>query len=145
MDRRRLARFSFLGAGLLVATAGPSLAGRWPKEQTVHYVLGDAAGRVEELDARWTEAAATAAAEPSPDDWLREVNFRYARGNAPRIASHEPRLADGEYTVEVDLLARGQVARTRRHVTLAGGVASIDLTVLAAGLPADGLRSTELQ
>ncbi len=125
MDRPRAARFFALAAGLAAVVAMPSAMKRWPKAQTVHYVFGDAASKVEELDARWAEGE-------KADEVVREVDFRYPRGQAPRIASHEPRLSDGDYSVEIDLVAGGEHARALRHVTLGGGVTSIDLSALAA-------------
>lgn len=119
MDRKRLLRFLLLAAALAVAMI---LARRWPKEQTVHYVLGDGAARVEEVDARWAQGR-------SSEDWTREATFRYAPGQAPRIVTHEPRLADGDYTVEIEI-ASASAARNvvRRNVTLsASGSTSIDL------------------
>jgi hypothetical protein len=119
MDRKRLLRLLLLGAALVVAML---LARHWPKEQTVHYVLGDGAARVEEVDARW-------AAGRSSEDWTREATFRYAPGQAPRIVTHEPRLPDGDYTVEIEI-ASASAARNvvRRNVTLSGGGStSIDL------------------
>ncbi|HEX8795060.1 MAG TPA: hypothetical protein VF765_29135 [Polyangiaceae bacterium] len=122
MDRKRLLRLLFLAAGLAVAML---LARHWPKEQTVHYVLGDGAARVEEVDARWAQRDEARASE----DWTREATFRYAPGQAPRIVTHEPRLPDGDYTVEIEI-ASASTARNvvRRNVTLSGsGSTSIDL------------------
>ncbi len=120
MDRKRIARLLFLAAGLLIALY---LARSWPREQTIHYVLGDAAPRVEEVDARWAPAAAAAT-----DEWARQVSFHYARGAAPRIVTHEPRLPDGDYTVEIEIVAANdEKAIVRKHVTLSGGPTSIEL------------------
>lgn len=119
MDRKRLLRLLLLGAALVVAML---LARHWPKEQTVHYVLGDGATRVEEVDARWAQGR-------SSEDWTREATFRYAPGQAPRIVTYEPRLPDGDYTVEIEI-ASASAARNvvRRNVTLTGGGStSIDL------------------
>jgi hypothetical protein len=122
MDGKRLLRLLLLGAALVVAMI---LARQWPKDQTVHYVLGDGATRVEEVDARWAPGATSATA----DDWTREATFRYAPGQAPRIVTHEPRLPDGDYTVEIEIAsASGPRSVARRHVTLSGGGStSIDL------------------
>ena len=117
MDRKRLLRLLLLGAALVVAML---LARHWPKEQTVHYVLGDAAGRVQEVDARWAQGAGA-------EDWMREASFRYAPGKAPRVVTHEPRLPDGDYTVEIDIQGASERNTVRRRVTLAGGPLSIDL------------------
>jgi len=116
---RRYARFVFLAAGLLLALL---LARAWPKEQTVHYILGEAAPRVEEVDARWAPGASS-----SPEEWAREASFRYAPGQAPRVVTHQPRLPDGDYTVEIEILADNQTSVVRRHVQLAGGSTSIEL------------------
>jgi len=119
MDRKRLLRLLLLGAALVVAML---LARHWPKEQTVHYVLGDGATRVEEVDARWADGR-------SSEDWTREATFRYAPGQAPRILTQAPRLPDGDYTVEIEI-ASASAARNvvRRNVTLTGGGStSIDL------------------
>ena len=123
MDRKRLLRLLLLGAALFVAMI---LARQWPKEQTVHYVLGDGATRVEEVDARWAPGATSSA---SPEDWTREATFRYAPGRAPRIVTHEPKLPDGDYTVEIEIASASATRNiVRRHVTLTGGGStSIDL------------------
>ena len=119
MDRKRLLRLLLLGAALVVAML---LARHWPKEQTVHYVLGDGAPRVEEVDARWATGR-------SSEDWTREATFRYAPGQAPRIVTQEPRLPDGDYTVEIEIAAADAARNVvRRNVTLTGGGStSIDL------------------
>ena len=120
MDRRRIGRSLLVAAPLAL---GLSVVGKgWPKDQTVHYVLGDAATRVEEVDARW-------AGDARGDDWTREVSFRYPAGRAPRVVTHEPRLPDGDYTVEIELVAAdSEHSVVRRHVVLRGGVTSIDVS-----------------
>jgi hypothetical protein len=117
MDRRRVAGLALLALALAV---GGRLAGRWPRDQVVHYVLGDTAARVEQVDARWAEG-------DKGDDWTREASFRYARGTAPRVVTYEPRLPDGNYTVEIEVVEDSARSLVRRQVTLAGGVTSIDL------------------
>jgi hypothetical protein len=120
VDRKRLLRLLLLGAALTVVLV---LGRRWPKEQTVHYVLGDSAGRVQEVDARWAESASASA-----EDWTREATFRYAPGQAPRVVTHEPKLPDGDYTVEIDIAAAAGRNTVRRRVTLAGGSTAIELS-----------------
>ena len=115
--RQRLARMLVMAAVLGVCVF---LAKRWPKDQTVHYVLGGAAPRVEEIDARW-------AAGVGSDDWLREATFRYDPGTAPRVVTHEARLPDGDYTVEIEIEGDGGPAVVRKKVTLSGGSTSIEL------------------
>ncbi|HEY1697403.1 MAG TPA: hypothetical protein VGG39_34815 [Polyangiaceae bacterium] len=115
--RKRLARMLVLGAALGGAVV---LARRWPKEQTVHYVLGSAAPRVEEVDARWAQGMGS-------DDWMREATFTFDPGKAPRVVTHEPRLPDGDYTVEIEIKGDAGPAIVRKHVTLSGGSTSIEL------------------
>jgi hypothetical protein len=123
MDRSRLTRGLVLVAALVVALV---LGQKWPKDQTVHYVLGDAAPRVEEVDARWAEGGG--ARNESSDAWSREATFRFERGLAPRIVTHQPRLPDGDYTVELEIMASNATNVVTRHVHLQGGVTSIDLS-----------------
>jgi hypothetical protein len=60
----------------------------------------------------------------------REATFRFPDGNAPRIVTHEPRLADGDYVVEIDILSRFASHSTtfERRVTFQGNTTSIDLS-----------------
>jgi hypothetical protein len=130
MDKKRLARWLVLAAVLMVALV---FARQWPRDQTVHYVLGDSAALVTQLDARWAGGAVA-----TDEDWTRVASFRYAPGKAPRIVTHELRLPDGDYTVEIEIHAaealkdaahapeEGDVT-VRRHVTLSGGATSIQL------------------
>ncbi len=126
MDRKRLLRLLSLVALAGGLAAALPLAQRWPKEQTIHYVLGDAAPRVQELDARWREGASRGSGA-SDDDVSREATFRYAQGQAPRVVTHLPELPDGDYTVEIDLVAGSERSTVSRQVKLAGGATSIDL------------------
>jgi hypothetical protein len=124
----RLVRLLALAAGLLVALI---FARQWPRDQTFHYVLGDSAPRVEELVARMAPGMA------ADGDWTREATFRYEKGLAPRVVTHELRLADGDYTVEIEIVAASVSAEARaatksnvvvrKHVTLSGGATSIDV------------------
>lgn len=118
-QRKRLVGFALLAVGV---AAGASFLGRMPREQTVHYVLGEGAPRVQELDVRWADARGASA-----DDWAREATFRYAQGQAPRVVTHEPRLVDGDYTVEIDIATGAERRTVRRAVTLSGGATSIAL------------------
>jgi hypothetical protein len=118
MQGERLAPLVLLGAALVATLTFPRT---WPRDQTIRYVLGDRADHVERVDARW-------AARAEPGESLREVSFRYAPGTAPRVVTHEPRLSNGDYMVDVDVVADGQPTRYVRRVMLGGGVTSIDLT-----------------
>ncbi len=116
-------------AKLVVVAAAVTLflfLGRdWPKDQHVRLVLGDAAPRVEELTVRYAPRAT--------EDWTREVSFRYVPGGgdsgrlAPRIVTHEVRLADGEWTVEIEVASKTDRATVKRRVTLEGKAVSIEL------------------
>jgi hypothetical protein len=117
---RRLARFGLPAAALaLVVTLAP----KWPAPQTVHYVLGSGAARVEEIDARW----GTADGRGEPEDWTHDASFRYAAGRAPRVVTHQPRLPDGDYRVQIEIVSDRDRRVVERRVTLGGGVTSIDL------------------
>jgi hypothetical protein len=128
MGSGRVVRLLLLAGALLVVLV---FAKQWPRDQTLHYILGDAAPRVEELAARFAPGIAT------DEDWTREATFRYEKGLAPRVVTHELRLADGDYTVEIEIVAAGLApdgkASTknsvvvRKHVTLTGGATSIDV------------------
>jgi hypothetical protein len=131
---RRLARLVLVTAALILAMF---FARHWPKDQSVHYVLGDGAARRANKDARGGAGDFAAGDGKGGEDWTREASFRYARGRAPRVVTHEPRLPDGDYTVEIEIVASGSERDdttgrnldlvTRRHVSLSGGVTSIDL------------------
>ena len=113
---RRLVPILFLGAGAAVYF---SLSPKWPSEQSLHIALGDQAPRVEEVRVRCGEGS----------DWAREVTFHYAKGHAPRMVSYEPRLANGEYLVEIEVRTDDARVRTEdRRVRLEGGSTSIDLS-----------------
>jgi hypothetical protein len=128
VDRKRIFKLMSLVALAGALLAARPLAQRWPKEQTIHYVLGDAAGRVTELDARWADGNARAASgDPADEAWARQATFHYDSGTAPRIVTHVPRLPDGDYTVEIDLVSAHERSTVTRHVTLAGGSTSLDL------------------
>jgi hypothetical protein len=131
MDRTRLFRFSLLAGALVV---GGTLLRHAPRDQVVHYVLGDSAVHVQEVDARWREMAdgprKSALNDPGDhqtDDWTRTASFRYAPGKAPRVVTHEPRLPNGDYMVEIEIIGEGRQSIVRREVTLSGGATSIDL------------------
>jgi len=132
--RRGLSRVLLAIAALAVAAV---LGKEWPKDQIVHYVLGNSAGRVEEVDASWLAAGQPGQSEES----LRDVSFRYALGQAPRVVTHEPRLPDGDYTVKIEIVAESRRNVVQRHVRLGGGATSIDLTDAVLAPAESPLRS----
>ncbi len=126
-------RLLFLVFGAIAVAAYFLLAPSWPSDQTVHFVLGDAAVRVTELDVRYGPGALPGQERSGDDDWARGATFRYARGSAPRIVSHEPRLVSGDYVVEMELELASDTGtpervKVRRNVALRGGSTSIDLS-----------------
>ena len=148
--RRRLAFLAMLAAG---AALYFTLAPRWPKDQTLHVVLGDAAPRVTEVGLRYGNAGTNAAREhddpdrrghegdtPPAEDWTREVTFRYALRSAPRVITHAARLPDGDYLVEIDLTTPTERTTVQRRIRLSGGVTSIDV---AESLPVPASRDAE--
>jgi hypothetical protein len=119
-----------LGAAALVAYF--VLAPQTPHDQTVHFVLGDAAPRVDELRVRYAPAQAAQSGQHEDtmaEDWTREAAFRFADGGAPRIVTHEPRLADGDYLVEIEIVSRSHANTTARtRASLAGSPTSLDVS-----------------
>jgi hypothetical protein len=93
---------------------GPKL----PKDQIVHLVLGSAAPLATEVVVRYRPEGET--------EWAREVTFEYAQGAAPRIVTHEARLPDGDYFVEIDV-ARGSAHTVVERKVKLGGTTSIEL------------------
>jgi hypothetical protein len=123
-------RFAPLGLLIPAVAAAATLKPRWPKDQSIRYELGAAAARVEEVDARFAPYDAASAQGNAPAEWAREVTYRYAAGQAPRTVSYAPRLADGDYTVEIEIRASGRRAVVRRRVTLEGGTTTVDLAAV---------------
>ena len=121
--RRRIGLLITLGAALAVYF---TLANRWPKDNVVHIVLGEAAPDVVEVRLGYAPAPKNG---PIAEDWTREVSFRFPGGSAPRVVTHEPRVAAGDYVVEIEILKSSQQRTTvQRRVTLEGGTTSIDVS-----------------
>jgi hypothetical protein len=119
-----MARLVILGAAVAVYF---TLAPRWPKTNVIHVVLGVASAEVDEL--RIGYAPARGEKGSLMEDWTRVASFRFPSGRAPRIVTHEPRLADGDYVVEIEIVkASRQSVTVDRRVTLQGGSTSIDVT-----------------
>jgi hypothetical protein len=117
-------RYAFLLLALAALAFFALLGPKWPKDHDLRVILGNLAPTVEEVQVRY--------AERGSEELVREVTFRYPKGGAPRIVSHEPRLPDGDYLVEIDLGFEHGHAETRRTVTLGGGSTSIDVSQLAS-------------
>jgi len=100
------------------------IAPRWPTDQHLRLVLGDQAPKIAEVRVRCGNGGGDGGG-----DWAREVTFRYAKGQAPRILSYEPRLKSGEYLVEIEVKTDDErVVTTDRRVSLEGSSTSIDLS-----------------
>ena len=119
---KRLARLAVLVAalaGFVVLSRG------WPKDRAMHFVLGDAAPRVEALTVGYSEGG---------DEFTRGASFHFAHGAAPRIVTHEVRLAEGDYTIEIEVASRSEIGASeqrstlRRHVRVDESSASIDVS-----------------
>jgi hypothetical protein len=125
--RRLFGRLLVLGA---VAAVYFTLAPRWPKDNVVHIILGVASSEVEQVTVRYAPAPKNG---PMVEDWTREATFRFPGGNAPRVLTHEPRTADGDYVLEIEILKTSHaIVRIQRRVSLAGGTTSVDVAEAAA-------------
>jgi hypothetical protein len=119
--RRALLKFGLLAAGLAVAAYFGAKA---PRDQHVKLVLGSSADRVTGLEIQYIAA---------DGDLARAARMAFEAGAAPRVVSHEPHLADGDYALRIDLDTREGRRTTERRVTLGGGTTQVDLAgILAA-------------
>jgi hypothetical protein len=124
-------RGPFVLLAVLGVGAYSFLAPKFPKEQAVNVVLGDAAPKVTDLTLRYVPAG-----EREPE---REATFHFAQAT-PRIVHHDAQLRDGDYRVEIEL--RGDHARSElsRNVTFRGGSTSIDVSEAALSGLAEATR-----
>lgn len=109
---------------------GPKL----PREQPLRVSLGENAPSVREIVLRYRPSSGDLT-----DDVLREVSFRFPKGDAPRLLRHEPRLVDGEYVLEIEVVTNQARATIKRDVGFFGGASSIDIGSAISGLSAPGL------
>jgi hypothetical protein len=124
-SQRRLFPLGIAAAGIAVYLF---LSSRAPTDQAIRIILGDAAPQVTEVDMHYVAASGSPGVSPA-EEAARGVTFHYAPGAAPRIVSHEPRLATGEYVVEMEfVLASDHRVSVERRVTLQGGSTSIDVS-----------------
>lgn len=109
-------RVAFLAIGLLVALY---FGTQGTQEQHVRIVVGAAAARVVSIDLRYV----------GPDgDILREARFSYPAGGSARVVSHEPKLPNGDYAVQIDVETREGRRDLQRQVRLGGGSTQIDIS-----------------
>ena len=123
LSRRPLLKFGLLAGGLAVAGY---LGTRAPRDQHVTLVLGPAADRVNGLEIQYLAA---------DGDLARDARMAFEMGAAPRVVAHEPHLADGDYTLRIDVDTREGRRSTERRVTLGGGTTQIDLAGLLTLAP----------
>ncbi len=121
MDRRRGIKLLLLVAGLGLALL---LGKQWPATQTVHLLLGDAAPRVTEVEVHYARILGDA---KRGDAFDVGATFPFGKAGAPRIVTHEPKLAPGDYTVAIEIATAGDRAIVERRITLDGHVVSIDV------------------
>lgn len=115
-DRKKLAPVVLVAALLSFWLV---LGRKVPADQVVHVVLGDASPRITEVRLRYA---------PQGDaEFTREATFHYDAGKAPRVVTHEPRLAGGDYTVEIELMVGNDRALVQRKVKLEGNPVSVDI------------------
>jgi hypothetical protein len=129
MPRRRalpLVLFAVLGVALY-----SFLAPKFPKEQTVNVVLGDAAPKVTALTLRYVPSGEREAE--------REARFNFPQGT-PRIVRHEAQLRDGDYRVEIELTGDHARSQLSRNVTVRGGATSLDVSEAALSALAEAAR-----
>jgi len=106
----------FAGAALgLYAMFGPKV----PRDQRLRVPLGAARPNVREARISWS----TTGGEP-----LREAAFSFRPGEAPEALTHELRLPDGDYEVDVEIvLMEGRMA-SRKRVTVSGATTTLDVS-----------------
>ncbi|HRG96126.1 MAG TPA: hypothetical protein PLR99_07760, partial [Polyangiaceae bacterium] len=100
------------GVALLAAYARPKV----PRDQRLRVLLGARARGARSLRIAWS----------TDGDPLREATLAFP-GGAPDIVTHEVRLPDGEYDVEVEIDTQEGRSAARKRVTLSGATATLDL------------------
>ncbi len=124
--RRELLKLPLLVGALGV---GAVLARRWPTDHTLRIVLGDTAPLATDVRIRY----APRDGDDADRDWQREVRLHFGAGRAPRVVRHEPRLASGDYDVEVEVDvtradAAPRTARLQREVVFGSEAATVDVS-----------------
>ena len=113
--KRRILPIAVLAAGAMLAAY---LSSKSPHEQHVSLVLGDRAPGVTGLELQYLTDDGEAA---------RVARFTFEPGKAPRVVSHQPELADGDYRLRIDLDAREGRRTVERRVRLGGGTTQVDV------------------
>ena len=108
--------FLVLGGGALIAAY---FASKSPRDQHLRLVLGPHAADVTGMDIQYVA---------EDGDVARDARLVFPAGHAPRVVSHEPQLADGDYRLRIDVDTREGRRTVERRVTLGGGTTQLDLT-----------------
>ncbi len=116
--QRKLLPFLVLGSGALIAAY---LSSKSPRDQHLRLVLG-ATARAAEVTGLEIQYLA------EDGDLARDARMTFAAGEAPRVVSHEPQLADGDYRLRIDLDTREGRRSVERRVTLGGGTTQVDVS-----------------
>lgn len=122
--RRKLLPFLVLLGGALIAAY---LGSKSPRDQHLRLVLGPDADRVTSLEVQYVAG---------DGDVARDARMAFPPGQTPRIVSHEPQLADGDYKLRIDLDTREGRRSVERRVTLGGGTTQLDLAGVVSSPPA---------
>ncbi|MCL2724242.1 MAG: hypothetical protein FWD69_07370 [Polyangiaceae bacterium] len=112
----RLTRLVVLAIGL---AATVWIGSRTPREQHVRVVLGSAASDVTDMELQYVDLEG---------DLVRDARMHFEPGRVPRVVTHEPSLANGDYQLRIELGMRDARRSTERRVTLSGGTTSVDVT-----------------
>lgn len=121
--RRRAIRFALLVAGLAFFAF---MAKKAPHAQALHLVLGDAARDVGAIELSYVA---------EDGDVVRTTRLGFEPGQAPRIVTVEPSLADETYRLRIEVHTRQGVREIERRVTLSGGGTSVDLAAVLSRAP----------
>ena len=108
-------KLGVLAAGLLVAGY---FGAKTPRDQHVKLVLGASSDQVTGLEIQYISA---------DGDLARAARMAFEPGGPPRVVSHEPHLADGDYGLRIEIDTREGRRSTERRVTLGGGTTQVDL------------------
>lgn len=109
------------GPVLLVVAGALVLGGlldRAPKTQSIRLMLGEGARTTRAVRVRY---------ENGSGELEREAQLQFAPGAAPRVLALEPTLADGAYTLQIEVEREEGRALVERRVTLSGGTLQVPL------------------
>ena len=95
------------------------LAPRFPKDQAIEVVLGDAASKVTSVHLAF---------EDTKGDWTSAVELNFESKPAPRVVHHEARMPDGDYVLDIDVTGEVAATHVERKVSLRGGTTSVDVS-----------------